>query len=155
MIKDDCYDDFSISLHSKSVNIQQWHDMTCAEYIEYVLLLPTFWIKMFNAIHLYIPWNVLLVPVTSKWTEKNTTSREKHIQFSPNFYRKGKNTLLAKSMEQFEAQWKHSYLTFWFAGNGYVPTTTKYCRFNASLVHSVRGEKYNLQCPKLKPHKII
>ena len=34
----------------------------------------------------------------------------------------------AKSMEYFEAQW---------------------------LMHSDRGEKYNLQCPKLKLHKII
>ena len=50
-------------------------------------------------------------------------------------------TLPAKSMEYFEAQWKHSYLTFWFAGNGLVPTTTKYCHFNAFLMHSVRGEK--------------
>ena len=66
-----------------------------------------------------------------------------------------KNTLPAKSMEYFEAQWKHSYLTFWFAGNGLAPTKTKYCHFNAFLMHSVRGEKYNLQCPKSKLHKMI
>ena len=65
------------------------------------------------------------------------------------------NTLPAKSMEYFEAQWKHSYLTFSFAVNGLAPTTTKYCRSNAFLMHSVRGEKYKLQCPKLKLHKII
>ena len=64
-------------------------------------------------------------------------------------------TLPAKSMEYFEAQWKHSYLAFWFAGNGLAPTTTKYCHFNSFLMHSVRGEKYKLQCPKLKLHKII
>ena len=63
--------------------------------------------------------------------------------------------LLAKSMEYFEAQWKHSYLTFWFAGNGLAPTTTRYCHFNTFLMHSVRDEKYNLQCPKSKLHKII
>ena len=33
---------------------------------------------------------------------------------------------------------------FWFAGNGLAPTTTKYCHFNAFLMHSVRSEKYNL-----------
>ena len=65
------------------------------------------------------------------------------------------HTLPAKSLEYFEAQWKQSHLTFWFAGNGLAPTTTKYCHFNAFLMHSVRGEKYNLQCPKLKLHKII
>ena len=64
------------------------------------------------------------------------------------------SALPAKSMEYFEAQRSHSYLTFWFAGNGLAPTTTKYCHFNAFLMHSVRGEKHNLQCPKLKPHKI-
>ena len=64
-------------------------------------------------------------------------------------------TLPAKSMEYFEAKWKHSHLTFWFAGNGLASTTTKYFHFNAFLMHSVRGEKYNLQCPKLKLHKII
>ena len=53
----------------------------------------------------------------------------------------------------FETQWKHPYLTFWFAGNDLAPT--KYCHFNAFLMHNVRGEKYNLQCPKLKLHKII
>ena len=65
------------------------------------------------------------------------------------------DTLPAKSLEYFEAQWKHSYLTFLFVGNGLAPTTTKYCHFNAFLMHSVRSEKYNLQCPKLKLHKII
>ena len=99
--------------------IQQWHDMTYAEYSQYILLLSTFWIKMFNVIHFYIIWNVFLVPVTSKWTEiqKNTTSREEHqwiimwqcasytvilnekiniqIYSSPRFfYRKGKNIII-------------------------------------------------------------
>ena len=64
-------------------------------------------------------------------------------------------TLPAKSLEYFEAQWKHSYLTFWFAGNGLAKTTTKYCHSNAFLMRGVRSEKYNLQCPKLKLHKII
>ena len=50
-----------------------------------------------------------------------------------------RHTLPAKSFEYFEAQWKHSYLTFWFAGNGLAPTTTKYCHFNAFLIHSVRS----------------
>ena len=64
-------------------------------------------------------------------------------------------TLPAKSMEYFEAQWKHSDLTFLFDGNSMAPTTTKYCHFNAFLMHSARSEKYNLQCPKLKLYKMI
>ena len=56
--------------------------MTCAEYSEYIVLVSTFWIYMFNVIHFYIPWNVFLVPVTSKWTEiKSTISREEHQWF--------------------------------------------------------------------------
>ena len=65
------------------------------------------------------------------------------------------NTLPDKSLEYFEAQWKHSYFTFWFAGNCLAPTTTMYCHFNAFLMHSVKDEKYSLQCPKLLLHKII
>ena len=64
-------------------------------------------------------------------------------------------TTAAKSMEYFKAQWKHLYLPFSFAGNSLAPTTTKYCHFNAFLMHSVRGEKCDLQCPKLKLHKTI
>ena len=56
--------------------------MTCAEYSEYLLLLSTFWIKMFNVIHFYIPWNVFW----SLWRRngqklKNTTSRDEHQWF--------------------------------------------------------------------------
>ena len=64
-------------------------------------------------------------------------------------YANPKNTLPAKSMEYFEAQWKHSYLTFWFAGNGLAPTTTKHGHFNAFLMHSVRGE--NTSCNSFTP----
>ena len=49
---------------------------------------------------------------------------------------------LKYTTECFEAQRKHSYLTFWFVGNGLAPTTTKYCHFNAFLMHSVGGEKW-------------
>ena len=32
-----------------------------------------------------------------------------------------------------KAQWKQSYLTFRFAGDGLAPTTNEYCDFNATL----------------------
>ena len=65
MIRDNCYDDISISLNSEYVemiiyifiyfvNIQQWHDMACAEYSECILLLSKFWIKICNFHYLLI-----------------------------------------------------------------------------------------------------
>ena len=52
----------------------------------------------------------------------------------------------------WKSQWKHSYFTFSFTGNGLAPTTNKCCDFNAILSCSVMDEKCNLQCPKLKIH---
>ena len=41
----------------------------------------------------------------------------------------------------WKAQWKHSYLTFWFDGHGLAPNTNKnYCYFNAILTCGVIGE---------------
>ena len=51
-----------------------------------------------------------------------------------------------------KAEWKHLYLSFWFAGNCLLQTTNKYCDFNTALTCSVMDEKGNLQCPKLKIH---
>ena len=50
----------------------------------------------------------------------------------------------------WKAQWKHSYLTFWFAGNGLPPTANNYCDFNATLTCNVIDEECNIQCPKSK-----
>ena len=80
-----------------SVNIQQWHDMTCAEYNEYILLLSTFWIKMFDVIHFCIPWNVFLVPVTSQWTEKKLL--EKNTSY-----------LICDSVLQIQQSWNKKWI---------------------------------------------
>ena len=55
-----------------------------------------------------------------------------------------------KLWDNWKAQWKHSYLTFWFAGNGLAPTTNRYCDINATIKCNVMDENCNLQCPKLK-----
>ena len=61
-----------------SVNIQQWHDMTCAEYNEYILLLSTFWIKMFwcytslISLEMY-SWSLWRQNGQKKLLEKNTS----------------------------------------------------------------------------------
>ena len=55
----------------------------------------------------------------------------------------------------WRAQWKHSLRTFWFAGNGLAPTTSKYCYFNATLTGDVMDENCNLQYPKLKLYNTI
>ena len=52
-----------------------------------------------------------------------------------------------------KAQWDNSYLTFWFAGNCLAPTINRHWGFNATLksIQSIHmGDKYDLQCPKLK-----
>ena len=38
-------------------------------------------------------------------------------------------------------QWKHSYLTFLFAGNDLALTINRYCDFNAALTFSLMDEK--------------
>ena len=60
--------------------------------------------------------------------------------------------ITGKILNIWKAQWKHSYITFWFPGNSLVLPTNKYCGFNATLVCSVREEQCNFQCPKLKIH---
>ena len=47
-------------------------------------------------------------------------------------------------------QWRHWYLTFWFAGNGLEPATYKYCDFNATLTYSVKDEKCNIAISEIK-----
>ena len=44
----------------------------------------------------------------------------------------------------------HSYLTFWFTGNGLAPTTNKYCDFNATHMCSVTDGKKQLEMSKIK-----
>ena len=55
----------------------------------------------------------------------------------------------------WKAQWKNSYLTFQFAGNGLAPVTHKYCDLNANLACSAMDANCNLQCPKLTKHNRI
>ena len=45
----------------------------------------------------------------------------------------------------WKAQWKLSYLTVWFAGNGLAPITNKYRYFNAILMCSVMGLRAKMQ----------
>ena len=49
--------------------------------------------------------------------------------------------------------WTHSFLTFWFAGNGLAPTTNRYCDFYTTFMCNVVDEKYNLLCPKSKMYR--
>ena len=60
-----------------------------------------------------------------------------------------------KGWNIWKVQWNHSYLIFWFAGNGMAPMTNMYCNFNATLVCGVMEEKCNMQCPKLKRHNRV
>ena len=55
----------------------------------------------------------------------------------------------------WKAQWRHSYLTFWFAWNDLALIPNKYCAFNTTLICSVMGEKCNLQCLEVKIHNKI
>ena len=55
----------------------------------------------------------------------------------------------------WKIQWKHSYLTFWFAGNCLAPNTNKYGDFNAILSCCVYDGKITLQCTKLKVHNRV
>ena len=53
--------------------------MTCAEYNEYILLLPTFWIKMFDVKHFSYPLKCIPGPRDVKMDrkkplEKNTSA---------------------------------------------------------------------------------
>ena len=41
------------------------------------------------------------------------------------------NALLAKTWNIWRAQWKHSYLTFWFTGNGLASNKNKTCDWNS------------------------
>ena len=50
----------------------------------------------------------------------------------------------AKLWTVWKAQWKHSHLTIWFAGNGLAPTTNRYCGFNATLACSVMDGRCNI-----------
>ena len=56
----------------------------------------------------------------------------------------GRYTLPAKMWKIWNAQWEHSYLTFWFAVNGLPTTTDKYCDFNAIVTYSVMDKSCNL-----------
>ena len=55
----------------------------------------------------------------------------------------------------WKAQWKHSYLTLKFTGNGLALSTNKYCGFNVTLTCGAIDEKWNLQCPELEVHNRI
>ena len=44
--------------------------MTCAEYNEYILLLSTFWIKMFDVIHFSYPLKCIPGPCDVKMDKK-------------------------------------------------------------------------------------
>ena len=37
----------------------------------------------------------------------------------------------------WKSKWKHSYSTFWFAGNGLALTTNKFCDLNATIMCSL------------------
>ena len=91
----------------------------------------------------------------SKWQIVMKRLLKKHGRFK---YKKGPiisqcmmfiefiiNTLPAKTSNIWKPQWKHSYLTFWFAENVFSPTTNKCCGFDTTLPSSV-VEK--MQCPK-------
>ena len=41
----------------------------------------------------------------------------------------------------WKARWYHSYVIFWFPGNGLTSTTNKYCYFTVTLTCSVMGQK--------------
>ena len=62
----------SISLNCKYVeliafyNIQQWQNMACTEYSEYIIFLSKFWIKNLNFSCIFILLNVFLIPVARK-----------------------------------------------------------------------------------------
>ena len=59
-----------------SVNIERWHDMTCAEYSEYIILLSTFWIKIFN-------FHIFLYPlkyVPDPCDVKMDRNKQRHLQ---------------------------------------------------------------------------
>ena len=53
------------------------------------------------------------------------------------------------------AQWKHSYSTSWFTGNGWASTIHKYCDFYAAITCNVMDEECHSQCPKFKLQDII
>ena len=59
---------------------------------------------------------------------------------------------IGKIWNIWKAQREHSYLTCWFARNGFAPATNKYCDFNVNFMCRVMVEKCNLQCPKWRIH---
>ena len=62
-------------------------------------------------------------------------------------------TMPAKILNIWKAQCKHSYLKFWLAGNGLVPTKNNYCDFNSALtwtkmqlaISEIKDTQKNLQ----------
>ena len=87
MIKDYCYHNISIPLNSKYVemifvNIQRWYDMACAAYSEYILLLPKFWIKIFNLHAFLFPLKCIRGP----FNVKKDRNKQHHCYRTPMVY---------------------------------------------------------------------
>ena len=81
-------------------------------------------------------WHIIIEYIASKWFTRFIHNRQKCWCFS-------------------KAQYKHSYLTFWFTANGLAQTTNKYCDFKATLTCSILVAKSNLQCLKFMIHNRI